>query len=178
MDLRYKMHSDDSEELCWRYDIVGPENATSACSLVGIVDIYELARAGRWKDVSENIHYPEARSRQYYKMSRNLFRMIDRDDGYLDRGLAGACRGGQKGLALMIIHEIESSGDTADFNWGLGEACHGRRELALLMIEKGATDLDGGLGDACLMEHKELVTLMIEKGAKECKYCGEPMSEH
>jgi hypothetical protein len=44
---------EDCEELFWRYKIVAHDLYTS---LVGIIDSYELARAGRPADVLEYIH--------------------------------------------------------------------------------------------------------------------------
>ena len=49
---------------------------------------------------------------------------------------------------------------------GLGGACDGgHRELAELMIEKGATDWNWGLMDACYGGHRDLAEWMIAKGA-------------
>ena len=45
------------------------------------------------------------------------------------------------------------------------ERVGGHRELADLMIEKGATDWNWGLRMACYGGHRELADLMIEKGA-------------
>jgi hypothetical protein len=110
---------EDSEELYRKYDIVGPENTTHVPSLVGIVEIYKLAIAGRRKDVLESARYREC----------------------ADRGLCGACVGGHEELVLLIIQMVESSGGTVNFNWGLSGACWvGHNELALMMIEKGATE--------------------------------------
>ena len=52
------------------------------------------------------------------------------------------------------------------WNWGLFGACQGgNRELAELMIEKGANDWNGGLFGACRSGNRELADFMIEKGA-------------
>ena len=59
----------------------------------------------------------------------------------------------------------------SDWNEGLASAClEGYRELALLMIEKGAKDWNRGLSYACREGHRDLASLMIEKGAyiNEC----------
>jgi hypothetical protein len=48
----------------------------------------------------------------------------------------------------------------------LENACWGgHKDLALLMIDKGATDWNGGLAWACWGGHKDLALLMIDKGA-------------
>jgi pentatricopeptide repeat protein len=154
--------SNDSEELFWGYGIVEPESAQVAFSLVGIVDTYHLAIAGRIKDVSESIRY----------------------GGYINDGLAGACRGGHEELALLMIQEMESAGIVPNLDWHLSEACRGgQKKLALLIIRKAESseaivDFDGGLLEACENNHKELALLMIEKGATRIQWglevaCGE-----
>jgi hypothetical protein len=65
---------------------------------------------------------------------------------------------------------LESMLCGANPDYGLCGACYGgHKELALLMIEKGATNMNAGLEMACIGGHKELATLMIEKGATECR---------
>jgi hypothetical protein len=158
------MNSCDSEELFWRYNIIGPENAAGTCSLVGIVHIHRLAEAGRQEDVLESIRNGER----------------------TDDGLWGACYGGHKELALLMIQKIESSGIRiiVEFNWGLSAACYGgHEELALLMIRKiestGRTpDWNWGLGEACRNNHRKLVLLMIEKGATRCYCCKKSLDKH
>jgi hypothetical protein len=55
-----------------------------------------------------------------------------------------------------------------DWNWGLRNAClGGHLELAQLMTEKGARDWDEGLLGACEGGYLDLVQLMIEKGATD-----------
>jgi len=60
-----------------------------------------------------------------------------------------------------------------ELNEGLFRACRGgHRDLAELMIKKGATDLNWGLEGACEGGHRELAEWMIEKGADsgKCPY--------
>lgn len=54
----------------------------------------------------------------------------------------------------------------------------GNMEIVQLMIEKGATDWDGGLEGACSGGIKSAVLLMIAKGADYCRNCGKSMEEH
>ena len=78
-----------------------------------------------------------------------------------NRGLANACYGGHKELALLMIEKGAN-----DWNWVLANAClRGHKELALLMIKKGANAWNWGLTLACYGGHKALALLMIEKGA-------------
>jgi hypothetical protein len=51
------MHSSDSD---WQDGIMTPENTACSFSLVGIVGIYELAEAGRTKDVLECLRNGES----------------------------------------------------------------------------------------------------------------------
>jgi len=99
--------------------------------------------------------------------------MIAKGANNLDRCLQSACQEGHKDLAeLMIV-----SG-ASEFNWGLRGACRGGyKDLAELMIASGARDFDGGLSSACPEGHKDLVDLMIAKGAKRC-HCGKSIEEH
>jgi hypothetical protein len=136
----YGIQSSDSEELYWRHKIV----ERYGVGLSGIVEINELAEAGRHEDVFESIC----------------------DSWHIHLALSGACRGGQKELVLLVLKKLKSSLDTTDLNRGLAEACRGgHKELALLMIEKGAWNVDWGLLEACRGGNKELALLMIEKGA-------------
>jgi hypothetical protein len=133
---------EDSEELYRKYEIVEPENATSA--LLGIVGIFELARAGRTGDVLEGI----------------------RTTWYFSSAWRGACRGGQKELVELMIQKTRSSDVKISWDGGLAEACRGgHKELVLLMIENGACNFDWGLEEACEYGHREMVELMIERGA-------------
>ena len=50
--------------------------------------------------------------------------------------------------------------------------------LLKLMIEKGATNWDGGLYGACQGGHLDLAKLMIQKGATECNWCKKSIEEH
>ena len=59
---------------------------------------------------------------------------------------------------------IEKGADYWD--GGLYSACHGGNiDSANLMIEKGANDWDSGLNGACWSGNRELADLMIKKGA-------------
>jgi hypothetical protein len=131
--------SEDSEELFCKYGIVAPENAQVPFSLVGIVDAFNLAKAGRRVDVMENILYCP----------------------YEENILMGACQGGHKELVLLLIQlEFDS------WNTGLIGACRGgHEELALLMIYNGARSVNFGLEEACSNGHKKLALLMIQHGA-------------
>ena len=53
------------------------------------------------------------------------------------------------------------------------EPVRGQMELAKLMIQKGANDLDLGLIGACLGGHLELTKLMIQLRATRCHWCGD-----
>jgi hypothetical protein len=62
--------------------------------------------------------------------------------------------------------------DQSEMNWELRNACfRGHKELAELMILKGATNWDSGLRAACEGGRKELAELMILKGANDWN-CG------
>jgi hypothetical protein len=134
----YKLvHSNDSEELYWRYTIV----TLGHTSLVGIADVYELSVVGRTEDTLESV--------KYY--------------GCVDQGLAGACEGGHKELALILIHWGAS-----DYNGGLFGACYGGyEELVMLMIRNGADKWDIGLEEACYGGHKKIALIMIRHGAND-----------
>jgi hypothetical protein len=120
--------------------------------------------------------------------------------GYLSRGLIGACLGGHKDLAELMITKGAKNLDNglryacerghedlaelmiakgADkFDWGLEGACEGgHKDLAELMIIKGARDYNLGLHGACSRGQKVLVKLMIDKGANKCP-CGKSMWDH
>jgi hypothetical protein len=140
---------DDLEELFRTYKIVGSDPLVS---LVGIVRIDDLAGAGRIEDTLKSARMGEDPS----------------------EGLEGACAGGHKKLALLLIDKYK-----CDPNWGLWGACFsGHKELVLTMIERGARDFDYGLMEACFMGHTEIIKLMIEKGATECGCCNKPLDEH
>lgn len=75
--------------------------------------------------------------------------------------MAGACQGGYKDLALLMIERGANC-----WNGGMAEACQGgHKELAMFMIEKGATDWNWGLVSAYSGGHRELILLMMERGA-------------
>jgi hypothetical protein len=55
---------------------------------------------------------------------------------------------------------------------GLKGACiGGHKELAELMIARGANDWNYGLSGACFAGHKELAEFMIARGARDCDTC-------
>ena len=64
------------------------------------------------------------------------------------------------------LAELMITKGASNWNYGLGGACQkGHKELAELMITKGASNWIFCLGGACQKGHKELVELMITKGA-------------
>jgi hypothetical protein len=86
------------------------------------------------------------------------------DQSEMNRGLHNACRT-YEGKELA---ELMISKGATDWNIGLHFACEGGcKELAELMISKGATDWNIGLRHACFGGHKELAELMILKGAND-----------
>jgi hypothetical protein len=132
----YLFESEDSEELFRVYDVVKPEYKTYA-SLAGMDDIFVLASANRQEDTLESV----------------------RNGGCFNEGLAGACWGGRKEMAQLMIER-----GAANFDWGLLGACLGGRiNTAELMIEKGATNIQQGLERACDRGHMELTLLLIHK---------------
>ncbi len=83
-----------------------------------------------------------------------------------------ACKNGDINQVLLIINQV---GDNPliklNYNEGLRYACYyGYKNLALLMIEKGANIYQEGLCSACYYGHKELVLLMIEKRDMNLNY--------
>ena len=83
-----------------------------------------------------------------------------------NRILCGACIGGHKMLAKLLI---EKGAD--DWNYALYFACFGgHKMLAEFMIEKGANEWKKALYFACFGGHKILAELLIEKGANDWNY--------
>lgn len=81
---------------------------------------------------------------------------------YWNMGLYGACHGGHRDLAELMIER-----GSKYWNLGLMGACQGgHRDLVDLMIEKGARDWNLGLQHARMNGHPDLVNLMIEMGAE------------
>ena len=87
---------------------------------------------------------------------------------------------------MIITYKQRELTGKFNWNWGLHGACcgsthdavdagtsslAGSKELAILMIEKGANDWNRGLRGACLRGKKELALLMIEQGAIRCNRC-------
>ena len=74
-------------------------------------------------------------------------------------------------LTLDVKNEPYIERINYDWNWGLFKACkHGHKDLAELMIEKGANGLNWGLQGACEGGHKALALYMIQKGADDWNY--------
>jgi ankyrin repeat protein len=60
----------------------------------------------------------------------------------------------------------------SNWNHGLLNACHsGHMNIVQLMIDKGASDWDDGLYHACSNGHTNIAQLMIAKGATSCSTC-------
>lgn len=69
-------------------------------------------------------------------------------------------------LDITGIKDYENASQIYQYNLALIDACEkGHKDIAELMIEKGATDLNFGMINACLKGHKDIVLLLIEKGA-------------
>jgi hypothetical protein len=118
--------------------------------------------------------------------------------GDFDWGLAGACEGNNKELALLMLEKgadpdagwCDMSDDNpelarllidwgANVNEGLLVACrNGLKEVLSLLIENGANDWDGGLGNACYSGRAEIMSLMIKKGATVCSECDRQLDYH
>jgi hypothetical protein len=68
------------------------------------------------------------------------------------------------GYKELVLLMIDKG--ASDWNGGLAMACDGgSMELALLMIDKGAWDWNRGIIHACKKGYRELVILMLAKGA-------------
>ena len=92
--------------------------------------------------------------------------MIERGAVNWNDGLQGACRGGFKYLAQMMIDRGAN-----DWNEGLWSACYGgHRDLAQWMMDLGARNLDWGLLSACYGGNKDLAQWMIDLGANGWNY--------
>ena len=91
-----------------------------------------------------------------------------------DCGLYGACHGGHRDLAELMIAK-----GAINWDWGLGGACHGgHRDIVELMITKGAANWNEGLYGACRGGHRDMAELMIAKGATYCTWCHKNASDH
>jgi hypothetical protein len=99
--------------------------------------------------------------------------MITKGARGIDSGLYFTCREGHEELAkLMIIKGAKS------FDKSIYFACQrGYEELVNLMIMNGADNFNYGLQGACQGGHKNLIDLMITKGAMQC-YCCKSIEEH
>jgi hypothetical protein len=125
--------SEDPEELHCKYGVVGFDFQ----QLVGIVNLLDLAEANCVESSLEILRY----------------------GGDVDEGLAGACLGGHKELALLMIQN-----GAIEFGWAYDMACRGgHKELALLMIQNGVLDLNAGMAEACFGGHRELVLFLSRK---------------
>lgn len=76
-------------------------------------------------------------------------------------GLDGASQVGNLAIAQMMIAHGAS-----DLNTSLIFACENGRSLDVvkLLIDKGATNLDRGLSNACYAGHREIVKFLISRG--------------
>jgi hypothetical protein len=93
--------------------------------------------------------------------------MIQMGAGMFNHGLAKACKGGSKELALLMIKMGAN-----DYNWGLRDACKGgHKDLVELMLGMGATDINLGLLNACRGGSRDIVIMMIEIGALISESC-------
>ena len=82
-----------------------------------------------------------------------------------NEGLRGACQGACQGGNKKIVEWISQGEPFLDWNWGLKGACQGgHKEIAELMISKGASNWNWGLYSACQGGHQETAELMISKG--------------
>jgi hypothetical protein len=127
----------DSEE--W-FLLTGDIQGNPPYELSGIAGIYDLAKAGLVGDALESLRNESA-----------------------TEGLYGACRGGHKDLALLMIQKLDHPIMRSIWDTGLEEACIGGHEdLALLMIEKGAYETYAGLGLACEHGHLSVSQLMFD----------------
>jgi len=76
--------------------------------------------------------------------------MIEKGAKDWNCGLEDSCRNGQMEMVKFMIECAEKNDKNMDWNYGLYYACEGGYlEIVKLMIEKGADDLDYGIGQAC-----------------------------
>ncbi len=84
----------------------------------------------------------------------------------LNDALYSACYSGNETLVNIITQHSVDNKINIDMNNGLCGACAGgHKNIALLMISKGATNWNDGLLSACEDGHKELAKLMLDNGA-------------
>ena len=77
----------------------------------------------------------------------------------------------KKRYVIRLKKLIDKYQNDLEWNYGLsGACCGGHRDLAELMISKGASDWDWGLYSACYGGHHDLVERMIQKGANHWNY--------
>jgi hypothetical protein len=99
--------------------------------------------------------------------------MVENGAKVMNYGLCGACRGGHSTIVQWLIDKGANN-----WNWGLYHACQGgHRGIAQWMIDKGANDWIQGLCGACQCGHQAIVRWMIEKGATVCN-CEKTLEEH
>ena len=95
--------------------------------------------------------------------------MIDRGATDLVSAPDGPCRRGRIELLNWLIQNMEQRRmhcSVSDWNRGLYAACiGGHKDIAVIMIRKGAKNFNMGLRLACIYGHKDLVELMITNGA-------------
>ena len=107
-------------------------------------------------------------------LSLSTLSSLDVDDRRIkwEYGLFGACAGGHKDIAQLIINI-----GCNQFNFGMSGACRGgHNDFALWMIQKGANSWDNGLREACCGGYKNTAELMILMGANNwdvglCEAC-------
>jgi hypothetical protein len=158
--------SGDLEESLW--ECGNMRNPIDPFPLAGMFEIYISAYLGRVEDILETLNrgkgFASALGGACHGGRKELALLI------LERyicdphwGLLGACSGGQKEIALMMISLTESYGGKINWDWGLEEAVrYNHRELVLLMIERGA-DLHRALAMSCKYGRRGMVLLIIQK---------------
>ena len=84
-----------------------------------------------------------------------------------EKGLRGACRGGFKDLALVMIKKGANDWESAFY----GSCSYGNPEFSLWNFQQGIKlknfnkeDLDNGLDIACKNKNKDLALLLIDQG--------------
>jgi hypothetical protein len=88
-----------------------------------------------------------------------------------------ALRGSCKGGHHELAELMIDKGAN-NLNWGLHYAClGGHHDLIEFMISKGADNFNGGLSGACEGNHLDLVKLMISLGATQCD-CRRSLNDH
>lgn len=98
-----------------------------------------------------------------YELAESLLK----NGAYVNAGLEGACLGGHKDLAQLLIDKWHAT----DFDLGLMCACrNNHKDLIQMMIDRGANlnskeTLNACLSTSCMGGHIDLAKIMIDKGA-------------